>query len=1028
MSWYENLTNIKSLGSQAERPGSLGNLHKVRKKTLSQFFTTNDIQRLCWDIIESSEGYAQRSKISLMDNSCAVGSLFWLADPQKHHLFGCDIHGESVDALCDALSAADFDYDIINSGMENISFSKDRFDFSLINPPFSLSLESPHLKNLGCNHYGEYGPNSSALSHEYALAQAKSVSNIVIAVLPTNFANKLELTDKNLRAIYDLPVNAFSEQGALVKTSVCVFNRFTDGMIREKVNADFKVSNYPVLKLSEYMGSCSISKRGLSFSKPIITMPVTGDKSVRVAHNGRKIILGFKCGLMQAKVLNAVYVKSAKSCDDKMKLAKHVKYVGQGRLDCELHLMQTDPVMSIYQNLVNIISSTGAVVTVDDGLINYIKKRARKMARIVEPMRHIVYVDENTISESKYRAKVDVLIEEDSFISPVINKGEFIDVVERQGIFYCSCEGAEYKLSEKYIYDNFEMVQKGEGGKWIAKYEGKSAAFPELHHEINARAKKLLLQKWLWKFQLDDICELTLSPVGSILGAQMGLGKTRQILASILLANVKHGLIVVMSKLVFEFIRQIKEDLSDYIDINDVNVIDSLETVNNLKKINIVSYSRLSCLPDRTKPNKTYANHLRRRCGLVLADEAHLLSNTSTLQSRAVRQLSAKKLILMTGTPIPNQARNILPLLIACAGDGCSHMPWGLHGHLMPHHVNNMNDSFSSNKEFMDMFVTMKWVTNMFSDTMDEGAKREIPQIRNVGEYRQLLAPFMKRRVTSEPDCVKHVDLPKPEVINTYLSWDDEHLEHYLKVCTEFKHVWMERMKKVKDGEVTSMHSILPRINAVLAACNKPFVLNKDSGVIGIHTEPTSKDRYCVDSLIKRVGDGEKCILFADSPDTINRLHDMLALRGFKSLVYTGAITAPKRAQLLNDEYKNGNIDILLATKKCLAEGENVEVASYACFYGRDWLNKNEAQCYSRLLRPGQLKKVTIEYVMLEGSIDIYQEQMVAFKREVANEGLDFGDPLLSDTEFLHMDTIIYQFVRDLEDMNQFVSNKNKAA
>lgn len=49
-----------------------------------------------------------------------------------------------------------------------------------------------------------------------------------------------------------------------------------------------------------------LGETGIETSEPTITRPVTGDQRVHVAHNGRKIVLGFRCGFTEAKVRNAV--------------------------------------------------------------------------------------------------------------------------------------------------------------------------------------------------------------------------------------------------------------------------------------------------------------------------------------------------------------------------------------------------------------------------------------------------------------------------------------------------------------------------------------------------------------------------------------------------------------------------------------------------------------------------------------------------------------------------------------------------
>ncbi|MFP3740631.1 hypothetical protein, partial [Burkholderia sp. SIMBA_019] len=86
-----------------------------------------------------------------------------------------------------------------------------------------VHLESPHLQPFGCTTWGRFGPNSSALSHEYALGQALEAAQVVVALLPTSFVdrfvNVLDHRDAHSTAaqrvvgIFDLPPSAFREEG-----------------------------------------------------------------------------------------------------------------------------------------------------------------------------------------------------------------------------------------------------------------------------------------------------------------------------------------------------------------------------------------------------------------------------------------------------------------------------------------------------------------------------------------------------------------------------------------------------------------------------------------------------------------------------------------------------------------------------------------------------------------------------------------------------------------------------------------------
>ncbi len=82
------------------------------------------------------------------------------------------------------------------------------FDFAVINPPFSLQLESPNLIDFGCNSFGPFGKGTSALSHEYALEHALNSARFVAAVLPASMEAYCRSKERLIHIVH-LPQAAF---------------------------------------------------------------------------------------------------------------------------------------------------------------------------------------------------------------------------------------------------------------------------------------------------------------------------------------------------------------------------------------------------------------------------------------------------------------------------------------------------------------------------------------------------------------------------------------------------------------------------------------------------------------------------------------------------------------------------------------------------------------------------------------------------------------------------------------------------
>jgi len=78
------------------------------------------------------------------------------------------------------------------------------------------------------------------------------------------------------------------------------------------------------------------------------------------------------------------------------------------------------------------------------------------------------------------------------------------------------------------------------------------------------------------------------------------------------------------------------------IPVDQVNIIDEPARLYTLKAINLISYERLRMLV-ADKPKDTYAKRLRRRIGILVANEGEKLSNVECDQSRALFQALSDK-------------------------------------------------------------------------------------------------------------------------------------------------------------------------------------------------------------------------------------------------------------------------------------------------------------------------------------------------------------------------------------------------
>jgi hypothetical protein len=310
---------------------------------------------------------------------------------------------------------------------------------------------------------------------------------------------------------------------------------------------------------------------------------------------------------------------------------------------------------------------------------------------------------------------------------------------------------------------------------------------------------------------------------------------------------------------------------------------------------------------------------------------------------------------------------------------------------------------------FREEFVSVEWVTHEFEETMTEGAKREVPKVSNLASYRGWLASFVKRRLPDEPEVERFVRIPKPASLVHEVRWTEDHLGYYLRVADDFAQ-WFRDSTGLK--RMSNLMLLLARIGAVERACNVPQMVPKHGPAW--HGGLTSKQQAVVDRLEVLVREGEKTVVFAKNPEHLDALQQAACARGIDSVLFHGGIDVRKRNKELDDRFRYGAASVLFATTGVMQAGWDLYQATRAVFADRSWSAKVEDQAARRLLRPQQAKPVTLEFFHLEGSVDVYQAQMVQWKAAAADSGLDWAAPMPDEVGFLHLDHILEEFVHDL--------------
>lgn len=1031
----EEIDSIQSKGSAASKAGSLGALHEKRKETLSQFFSPDWLVRFIWQAI--APAFSSEGRYRLLDNSVGCAGMFRYADPKRFHLCGLDVDGQLVEKVSSILDGNGYMLDLVHGSMEAVEM--DKFSAALINPPFSIPLASPFLKPYsGVTHYGKYGPDTSVVSHEYALAQALSHCDIVAAVVPASvqaLVKKSPAMVERLRAVFDLPANTFKEENVeSVNTILMIFGRRLQGPcanapenIRIKTGAINESSVPPTL----FQLSCRsvddlghsrnpIRVIGVEPSKPVITTPITGDKTVILKRAGRWIKLDLFDGATEGRVKNAIY-RTRLFSDHLHKYPAHTRYAGQFQLNLDVISMQDDPLKAL-NAVCDVIRSAGGEPVISRQLIDGIKSIVVENEKMGIPFGRTVF--RKGTPEFKATANRMALINR-AQKGAVVSKNEAVRAKRVDAGFIVQTGRGEFACDHDSFFKLFTPEKEVvDAGFWEEIYPPIENKFPKEIGRLKAKAAGLGIGQWLtWDYQLEDLCELAFKPNGAICGWQMALGKSRLAISLALLLNGK-SLIVLKSRLVPEMVNELKT-----LGITDYKVVKSKADTEQLGKVNIVSYERLKRAIDPRYPKLTLAKFLRKKIKNVLCDEGGLLANHFSQQTRSVWCLGAKRKYILDGTPCPNYPREMQNLAAFVAGQERAYQPYSMNGGFIEKRLfNDAEFQPTGRDEFTRRYVTLEWATNEFLDSHERGAKREVPKIKQafLSDYRAWVAPMIKRRVQQEPAVSRYVKFPVPTLCDPInVDWEIDHLLLYVRTAEEFAN-WYKQYAKERgeDGKSLNLTMILARLEACFKAANVPSSV---SGYGKGFQSLTSKEVACINLIKHEITKGLRPIVFAKNPVVLRRLSEELRKRNITNLVFTGEETIAKRTEKLNERIRNGNDQVMLASLGVTQDGLNLPMLNSVIFYNRSYKSREEFQAIYRLIRPQQKCEVSCHFLHLKGSIDEYMGQLIKWKTLASEAGLDYGEQN-DEEDFVHFDAFVYRFINSIPELKERIDALKRRA
>lgn len=390
-------------------------------------------------------------------------------------------------------------------------------------------------------------------------------------------------------------------------------------------------------------------------------------------------------------------------------------------------------------------------------------------------------------------------------------------------------------------------------------------------------------------------------------------------------------------------------------------------------------------------------------------DEGHIIRNSKTKLTRAVKQVKANHRLLLSGTPIQN---SVLEL-------------WSLFDFLMPGFL-------GTEKQFIALY-SKPIVASRDPRATSQDQERGVLAMEAL--HRQVL-PFVLRRLKEDvlqdlpPKIIQDVSVDlSPLQVKLYELASSAHIESDVADDSDTKaapgkskHIFqaLQYLRKLCSHPKLVLNPSLPEYKAIMSEL-KPGALEDfyiapklvalrdlllECG-IGINEEAVSKtapgmhhhanDAFNVDVSQHRV------LIFCQLKQMIDIIEEDLFKKHMKTVTYMrldGDVPQAQRVPLVEKFNSNPTIDVLMLTGRVGGLGLNLTGADTVIFMEHDWNPQADLQAMDRAHRLGAKKTVNVYRIITKGTLEEKIMSLQQFKLRIANTVVN-----KDNQSFANMDT-----------------------
>ncbi|KAJ1614895.1 SNF2L-like protein [Cryptosporidium canis] len=353
-----------------------------------------------------------------------------------------------------------------------------------------------------------------------------------------------------------------------------------------------------------------------------------------------------------------------------------------------------------------------------------------------------------------------------------------------------------------------------------------------------------------------------------------------------------------------------------------------------------------------------------------ILDEAHRIKNEKSLLSEVVRLLKSKNRLLITGTPLQNNLKEL----------------WSLLNFLMP-------NIFSSSDDFESLFDFSK----LDSDDQQKCVIKTLHQI---------LRPFMLRRLKIDVER----DLPPKRELYVYIGLSKLQKKIYSELLT--------RNLDVLNSACSNKTQMLNLLMQLRKTCNHPYLFDGvEPGppyVEGFHMVEASGKMVLLHKLLPKLfSQGSRVLLFSQMTRLLDIIDDYLRWCGYPYCRIDGSTPGIERQERIDAFNKEGSDKLIfILSTRAGGIGINLATADVVILFDSDFNPQMDLQAMDRAHRIGQKKPVTVYRFVTEKTVEERIVERAAKKLKL--DSLIIQQGLISNASHSAPDN------RELHEMIQF--------